>query len=115
MDLWRFVMVENELVVFEGPMCCSSGICGPEPDKVLIELNESLKRLQKEFGNLKITRASLSSNARMFIETPKVLELVKKDGPDILPITMVNGKIISKQRYMKHDEMKEAIEANWKS
>jgi hypothetical protein len=51
----------------------------------------------------------------MFIETPKVLELVKKDGPDILPITMVNGKIISKQRYMKHDEMKEAIEANWKS
>lgn len=108
-------MMKNELVIFEGAMCCSTGICGPEPDKTLIELNESLKRLHKEFGDLKITRASMSSNAQMFLETPEVLELVKKSGPDILPITMMNGKIVSIQKYMRHDEMKEVIEANWKS
>jgi len=107
-------MVENELVIFEGPMCCSTGICGPEPDKVLIELNESLKRLQREFPDLKIVRASMSSNAQMFLENDEVLGLVKKDGPGTLPITVVNGRIVSKQVYMKHDEMKEAIEAGWK-
>lgn len=107
-------MVKNELVIFEGPMCCSTGICGPEPDKVLIELNESLKRLQREFADLKITRASMSSNAQMFLENDEVLGLVKKGGPGILPITVVNGRIVSKQKYMKHDEMKEAVEAHWK-
>jgi hypothetical protein len=107
-------MVENELVIFEGPMCCSTGICGPEPDKELIELNESVKRLQREFRDLKITRASMSFNAQMFLETPEVLALIEKNGPGILPITMVNRKIVSKQKYMKHDEMKEEIEANWK-
>ena len=41
-------MSENNLIIYEGAMCCSTGICGPEPDKELIEFNETLKKRFKQ-------------------------------------------------------------------
>ena len=29
-------MSGNNLIIYEGAMCCSTGVCGPEPDKELI-------------------------------------------------------------------------------
>jgi hypothetical protein len=107
-------MAKNELIIYEGALCCSTGICGPEPDKSLIELNEALRKSQGDFKNLKIIRASLSHNAQAFLENEEVLRLVKEKGTEILPITVLNGRIISKQRYMKYDEMKEEIVNNWR-
>ncbi len=97
------------LIIFEGMLCCSTGICGPEPDKALIQLSEDVKKLQAEFPGKRITRASLSFNAAAFLESPEVLKLVKDHGTDILPITVLDGKILAKQRYMSYDEMKTAL------
>jgi len=99
----------SKLVIYEGMLCCSTGICGPEPDKALIQLTEDVKRLQAEFPDQKIIRASMSFNAQAYLEEPEVLKLVKTNGTDILPITVLNGKILSKQRYMTHDEMRAAL------
>jgi len=47
-------MSNQELTIYEGAMCCATGVCGPEPDRELIEFNETLKRLASEYnGNLK--------------------------------------------------------------
>ncbi len=91
-------------------MCCSTGVCGPEPNKELIELNEALKRLQKEFKELNAVRASISFNLNMFLENEEISQLVKKKGMSILPITTINGKIIAKQKYLKYAELKKEIE-----
>lgn len=99
----------KKLIIFEGMLCCSTGICGPEPDKVLIQLNEDVKRLKGEFPDDSISRASLSFNAQAFLENPEVLGLVKEKGTDILPITVLDGRILVKQRYMSHEEMKAAL------
>lgn len=99
----------RKLVIYEGMLCCSTGICGPEPNKTLIQLNEDVKRLQAEFPEANIMRASLSFNAQAYLEEPEVLKLVKTHGTDILPITALNGKILAKQRYMTYDEMKAAL------
>ena len=99
----------SKLVIYEGMLCCSTGICGPEPNKALIQLTEDVKRLQAEFPDAKIIRASMSFNAQAYLEEPEVLKLVKTNGTDILPITVLNGKILSKQRYMTYDEMRAAL------
>ncbi len=44
------MIVKNELIIYEGAMCCSTGVCGPEPDQNLIAFSETLKRLQNEDG-----------------------------------------------------------------
>jgi len=101
--------MSKKLIVFEGMLCCSTGICGPEPDKALIQLTEDVKRLKEEFPNDTVMRSSLSFNAAAFLENPEVLKLVKENGTDILPITVLDGKILAKQRYLSYDEMKEAL------
>lgn len=104
-------MKKNELVIYEGAMCCSTGVCGPEPDRELIEFNETLKRLASEYnGNLKIMRASLVFNSLMFFANPEITRMVKENGPGILPITTINGTTISKQKYLSYDELKTYLE-----
>ena len=102
-------MSGNNLIVYEGVMCCSTGVCGPEPDKELIEFNEALKKINKEFSDLEIIRASLSVDVKMFLENKAIFQLVKENGQEILPITTINGKIIAKKRYLKFNEIKEEL------
>jgi hypothetical protein len=105
-------MSENSLIIYEGAMCCSSGVCGPEPDKELIEFNETLKKITLEFDDLEITRAGLSNDVQMFLENKEVSQILKEEGKDILPITAINGKIIAKKRYLKFNELKEELLKN---
>lgn len=105
-------MSKNTLIIYEGAMCCSTGVCGPEPDKDLIEFNKTLKRLQGEFKDLDITRASISFNVKMFLEDKEIFQLVREKGQDILPITTINREIIAKQKYLKFDELKAALKKN---
>lgn len=102
-------MTKNNLIIYEGAMCCSTGVCGPEPDKNLIEFSDTVKKLQKEHANLDITRASITFNLNMFLENKEIFQLVKEKGQDILPITTINGKIIATQKYLKYDELKNII------
>jgi hypothetical protein len=103
-------MVDIQITIYEGAMCCSTGLCGPEPDKKLIEFNETLRKLQAEFKNLNVIRANLSFNANMFLENKEIFQLVKEKGPNILPITTINGKIAIKQKYPRYAEFKKLIE-----
>ena len=105
-------MSENNLIINEGAMCCSTGVCGPEPDKELIEFNETLKKINEEFADLKIIRASLSFDVKMFLENKEIFQLVKENGKEILPITTINGKIIAKDRYLKFNDLKEELVKN---
>ncbi|MEN6516730.1 MAG: arsenite efflux transporter metallochaperone ArsD [Methanospirillum sp.] len=97
-------MTKDTMIIFEGALCCSTGICGPEPNKALIELNENLKRLKSERPDVEITRASLTFNLETFLENNDVLEMVKAQGPDILPVTTLNGKVVAERRYPTYEE-----------
>ena len=104
-------MTKKEVIVYEGAMCCATGVCGPEPDKELIEFNETLKRLASEYdGGLNIMRASLVFNSLLFFANPEIARLVKDNGPGILPITTVNGNIVDRQKYMTYNEIKAILE-----
>ncbi|MEN6509569.1 MAG: arsenite efflux transporter metallochaperone ArsD [Smithella sp.] len=109
-------MPKNDLIIYEGAMCCSTGVCGPEPDKKLIEFSETIKKLQAMYdGRLRIIRASLTFNTLMFIANKEVSQLVKENGQDVLPITAVNGEIVARQRYLKFDELKDILERRIKN
>ena len=97
-------MTKDTMIIFEGALCCSTGICGPEPNKALIDLNENLKRLKTEHPNVEFTRASLTFNLETFLENSEILEMVKAQGPDILPVTTLNGKVVAERRYPTYEE-----------
>ena len=102
-------MRKNELIIYEGAMCCSTGVCGPEPDRELIEFSETVKKLPAEFEDLKVTRTGLAFNPLLFSMNREVLQLIKENGQGILPITTINGEIVARQRYLKYDELKKIL------
>jgi hypothetical protein len=104
-------MKETRLEIYEPVMCCPSGVCGPEPDKELIRFNGDLEKLRKEYGELKVTRASLSFDANKFLQNKTIFELVKGNGAGVLPVTMLDGEIVEQQRYPKYEELKALVEA----
>jgi len=104
-------MEKSELIVYEGAMCCSTGVFGPEPNQKLIAFNEALKRLQNEYGaKLTIARASLAFNSLIFVTHQEIAKLVRENGQSVLPITTMNGEIIAGQKYPTYEELKTAIE-----
>jgi len=103
-------MAKINLIIYEGAMCCSTGVCGPEPNKELIELNEALKKLRNEFKELNAVRASISFNLNMFLENQEISQLIQVNGPGVLPITTINGKIIARQKYLTYADLKKEIE-----
>ncbi len=102
--------MKKELLIFEGPMCCPTGVCGPNVDKNLIDITETLKKLANEYKDLKIIRGSMSFNVEMLLKTPVIRDLVKANGPSILPVTLIDGNVVMKQKYPKYEELKELLD-----
>ncbi|SHK12788.1 Arsenical resistance operon trans-acting repressor ArsD [Geosporobacter subterraneus DSM 17957] len=98
--------MENKTIIniYEPPMCCSSGVCGPSPDTKLMDLQNTIKRIQKEFPEVQINRYSMNFNPKDFMQNPAVFAKVKAEKTEALPIITINGDIIKEKDYMSYDE-----------
>jgi len=93
--------------LFDPPMCCPTGCCGPNIDPVLLEMQETILELQKL--GVEVERYSLSHQIIKFMQTECVAELVNAHGKDILPITLVDGKVFKTGAYPGKDELLTAL------
>jgi len=100
----------TELQLYEEAMCCSTGVCGPDPDDELVEVSAALDQLDEEFENVEISRANMQHNIDEFLETQRIYDLVQENGPSILPITVVDDEIIAKEEYLDYNELAETLE-----
>jgi hypothetical protein len=106
-------MTENKSIlieIFDPPMCCPGGLCGPSIDPALIDMNEAILKIDKKFnGNVKIERYLLSQQGPKFMQNPQILSLLKSRGISVLPITVVNGKVVKQKEYPSYEELVEYI------
>jgi len=103
--------INNEKVIhieiYDPPMCCSSGICGPEIDSAVLDINDAIIKINKEFNvRVKIERYLLNQQGPKFMQTPEVLDRLKASGAEILPITLVDGKFVKESEYPSYEELK---------
>src|SRR5215208_7200076 len=86
----------SKVQVFDPPMCCSTGVCGPEVDPALVRFASDLEWL-KERG-VDVERFNLSQNPAAFVGNPLVAEAIRgKDGG--LPLLLVDGRIAAQGSY----------------
>jgi hypothetical protein len=102
----------TEIQLYEEAMCCSTGVCGPDPDDELVELSAALDQLEEEFEDAEISRANMQHNIDQFLNTQEIYDLVQENGPEILPITTVDGEIVAKEAYLSYDELAAELRAN---
>ncbi len=92
--------------IFDPPMCCPTGVCGPTIDPALLDVNEMILTLQGE--GITVARYQMASHAQAFVNNREVFRLVREKQLTALPITVVNGRVIKVGMYPTLAEVREA-------
>lgn len=83
--------------VYDKPMCCSTGICGPSVDPVLPRFAADLDWLKGQ-GH-RVERYNLSQQPQAFIQNATVHQLLATEGTNCLPLILVDGQVVSRRDY----------------
>ena len=92
----------SKVQVFDPPMCCSTGVCGPEVDPALVRFASDLEWL-KENG-FEVERFNLSQEPAKFVAHTVVTEAMR-GRDDALPLVLLDGKIVSQGTYLSRDAL----------
>ena len=95
---------QADVEIFDPPMCCPTGLCGPTIDQALLDLNEMVLALQSQ--GVSVARFQMTSHPHAFLDNAEVMKLVREQQMAALPITVVHGKVIKTQAYPSLDEVK---------
>ena len=89
--------------VFDPPMCCSSGECGPKVDKRLVQFSAALEWLRGQ--GVQVERYNPSHQYEAFAGNATVLNTINTLGTECLPMILVDGEIVSRGGYPSKEEL----------
>ncbi len=92
-----------KLQVFDPPMCCSTGVCGPQVDPVLPRFTEDFHWLANQ--GVQVERYNLAQQPQAFVATASVKLALAAKGTACLPLIVVNGEVVSEGRYPEREEL----------
>lgn len=93
----------KKLQVFDPPMCCSTGVCGPSVDPALVSFSSDLHWLAN--AGLAVERYNLSQQPQAFAASEVVKAALREFGNECLPLILLDGAILSQGSYPKRDEL----------
>ena len=90
--------------IFDPPMCCSSGICGPKVDPVLPRFAADLDWVKSQ--GAAVSRYNLAQQPMAFADN-KIVASAMADDENALPLILVDGKIVARGAYPGRQELAE--------
>lgn len=97
----------KKMYIYEGPMCCSTGVCGPSPDEELMRVASLVDKLTKSGAN--IERYNLTNNTNEFVENKTINSLLEEKGEDVLPVIIVDDEVLMTGEYPSNEEFYEML------
>lgn len=101
-------MTMKTVQVYDKPMRCSTGVCGPQVDPVLPQFAADLDWLKSQ--GVHVNRFNLAHQPMAFIENKEIHQLLASEGSECLPVILVDGIIVSRIGYPSREVM-----ASWVS
>ena len=92
----------KKMIIFEPAMCCSTGVCGPGVDPDLLRVATVINNINKR--GVIVERYNLTNNPQIFVDNSIVNGLLNTDGIEILPVTIVDGKVVKTKAYPTNEE-----------
>lgn len=89
--------------VFDKPMCCSTGVCGPQVDPTLPRFAADLDWLKNQ-GHA-VERFNLAQHPKAFTTNAEVQQMLNADGLECLPLIVVDGKPVSRGEYPSRENL----------
>ena len=106
-DLSAQITANVQVEIFDPPMCCPTGLCGPTLDQTLLDVSEMLLALKA--ANVSVERYQMTSHPNMFMKNNEVMRLVRERQMEALPITVVQGRVIKVGAYPTLAEIQGAL------
>ena len=88
------------LVIYDQPMCCSTGVCGPAVDPELVRAAAFFEKMSRL--GVAVERFNLAFEPMKFVENPIVRKLIENEGS--LPAVFMDGKLMMSGRLPSPDE-----------
>lgn len=89
--------------VFEGPLCCNTGVCGPDVDQRLVEFTADATWASGQGAD--VVRANLAQDPIAFADNAAARQFVQVAGVDALPLVLVDDTTVLTGRYPSRDEL----------
>jgi hypothetical protein len=89
--------------IYDKPMCCATGICGPQVDPVLPRFAADLDWLKSQGHS--VVRFNLSQNPMEFVAHQRVKQLLTDEGVDCLPLVLVDDRVVSRSEYPSRENL----------
>ena len=89
--------------VFDPPMCCSTGVCGPSVDPFLAAFAADLQWLSDQ--GVEIVRHNLAQEPAAFVNHALVHARLQAAGDSCLPIVLVNDQVQWEGAYPRRDAL----------
>ncbi len=93
--------------IFDPPLCCPTGVCGPTVDQTLLDVNEMILDLKRD--GVRVERYQMSSSPAAFLNNAEVMRLVRERQMEALPITVVQGRVLKVGEYPSLAEVRTAL------
>lgn len=91
------------LEVFDRPLCCSTGICGPSVDPALVHFAADLAWLKEQ--GVAVHRYNLAHEPAAFTRHADVKEALQVGQVACLPLIRVEGRIVSRGCYPSREQL----------
>ena len=91
------------LRVFDPPMCCSTGVCGPKVNPALARFAADLNWLKSQ--GVRVERFNLVQQPDAFAKDSVVEQMLTKVGAECLPLILVDGRVVSQGAYPSREEL----------
>lgn len=89
--------------VFEGPLCCNTGVCGVDVDQALVDFTDDVHWAIRQGAD--VVRANLAQDPVAFSHNPVALQFLRSVGVEGLPLVLVDGLTAVAGRYPTRDEL----------
>jgi AhpD family alkylhydroperoxidase len=93
----------TKVEVYDPPMCCSTGVCGPAVDPAIARFAADLHWLTNE--GVQVERHNLAQEPQAFAINEAVKAALTKEGNQCLPLILVNGQIASRRNYPPREQL----------
>lgn len=91
------------VTVYDPPMCCASGVCGPEVDPKLVQFAGDLDWLKSQ--GVEVQRFNLAQEPTKFVENRAVKAILDRSDGDELPVIVIGRDVAVSGRYPARQEL----------
>ncbi len=91
------------LDVFDPPLCCPTGVCGPRVDPVLPRFAADLDWLRQR--GVTVTRCNPAQQPQAFVAQPVVAAALAADPEHALPLILVDGHEVCRGAYPTRSQL----------